>query len=184
METKEIEVKFLEIDKQALLKKLQELGAEDTGEKLLDQTIIYDPEFKWKKENRSVRLRKYGDTTKITYKENKEQTIDSAREIEFEIGDYEKARALFEKIGFIPFRREQKLRHTLMYKGVTIDIDTWPKVPTYVELEGESEESLKAVAQELGFDWNNAVFEHAGVILEKYGIPVAELKWFTFDRYE
>jgi adenylate cyclase, class 2 len=184
METTEIEVRFLEIDKGALIKKLVELGAKDKGEFLLDQTIIYDPEFKWRDENKSIRLRKYGNTTKLTYKEKREKTIDSAKEIEFEIEDYEKARALFEKIGFVPFRREQKKRHTFEYKGVTVDIDTWPKVPPYVELEGESEVALKQAAQELGFDWNKAVFDHAGAILEKYGIPVAHLKYFTFDRYE
>jgi len=181
---KEIECKFLEIDKNVLIKKLVELGAEDKGEFLLDQTIIYDPELKWKGENKSVRLRRYGNITKLTYKEKPDNTIDGAREIEFEIEDYEKARDLFEKIGFIPFRREQKKRHTFVYKNVTVDIDTWPKVPTYVELEGESEGALKAVAVELGFDWKNVVFDHAGTILEKYGIPVANLRYFTFDRYE
>ena len=180
----EIECKFLEVDKNALVKKLIELGAEDRGEFLLDQTIIYDPKFAWKEEHKSIRLRKYGNTTKLTYKEKRQNTIDGAQEIEFEIEDYEKARDLFEKIGFIPFRREQKKRHTLIYKGVTIDIDTWPKVPPYVELEGESEEILKKVSAELGFDWKNVIFDHAGTILEKYGIPVADLKYFTFDRVE
>ena len=184
LENIEIEVRFLEIDKKSLLKKLYELGAKDKGEQLLDQTIIYDSHFKWRDENRSIRLRKYGNVTKLTYKERVSKTIDGAREIEFEIGDYEKARALFEKMGFVPFRREQKKRHTFEYKDVTIDIDTWPRVPTYVELEGASENDLKIVAKELGFNWEHAFFDHAGAILEKYGIPVAQLTYFTFDRYE
>ncbi len=180
---KEIEVKFLEINKADLVKKLHALGAKDKGEFLLDQTIIYDPQLKWKQENKFIRLRKYGNETKITYKEA-DSTIDGTQEIEFEIEDYEKARDLFEKIGFIPFRREQKKRQTFDFDGVTVDIDTWPKVPTYVELEGGSEEILKKAAHDLGFDWSKAVFDHAGAIIKKYGIDVINLKWFTFDRIE
>ena len=67
----------------------------------------------------------------------------------------------------------------------TIDIDTWPKIPPYVELEGESEVALKHVAQDLGLDWKNAVFENARVVIEtRYNIPLSTLRWFTFDRME
>jgi hypothetical protein len=58
-------------------------------------------------------------------------------------------------------------------------------VPTYVELEGSSEEVLKAVAKQLGFDWSLAVFSDARHIIEdRYGIPVSTFRWFTFDRAE
>ena len=68
---------------------------------------------------------------------------------------------------------------------VTIDIDTWPKVPTYVELEGPSEERIKAVAQLLGFQWEDAVFDDARAVIEnRYNIPVGTMRWFTFDRFE
>ncbi len=66
-----------------------------------------------------------------------------------------------------------------------MDIDTWQKIPTYVELEGESEQVLKDIAQKLGFDWNNAVFDNARKIIEeRYRIPVGNMQWFTFDRCE
>jgi adenylate cyclase class 2 len=69
--------------------------------------------------------------------------------------------------------------------NVKIDIDTWPKIPTYVELEGDSEKDLKAMAYKLGFDWGDAVFENAGLVIEnRYGLKVLSMKWFTFDRIE
>jgi adenylate cyclase class 2 len=185
MNTQEIECRFLEIDKEALIKKLLELGAVDEGEIMLEETIIYDPELKWRDEHRFVRLRKVGDKTKLTYKEHREHTVDGAYEIEFGIDDYKKAELLFEKIGLKPFRHQQKKRHTLHLNGVTFDIDTWPRIPTYVELEGESEHALKDAAKVVGYDWKNAVFHNASwVIEEKYNIPVRKLQWFTFDRYE
>lgn len=185
IKTQEIECRFLEIDKDALIKKLLGLGAQDKGEIILEETIIYDPEGKWRNENRFVRLRKVGDKTKLTYKEHREHTVDGTYEIEFGIEDYHKAELLFEKIGLKPFRHQQKKRHTFHLNGVTLDIDTWPRIPTYVELEGESEQSLKDVANLVGLDWKDVIFNNAAWVIEnKYDIPVRELKWFTFGRYE
>ena len=44
MNTKEIEVRFLEVDKPSLVSKLLKLGAHDEGEIMLEETIIYDPD--------------------------------------------------------------------------------------------------------------------------------------------
>lgn len=185
MNTKEIECRFLEIDKEALIKKLAQLGAHDEGEKMIEETVIYDPELKWRDEQRFVRLRKVGDKTKLTYKEHQKHTVDGTYELEFTIDDYEKAELFFEKIGLLPFRHQQKKRHTFQLNGVTVDIDTWPKIPTYVELEGESEEALKKVAQMIGLDWKDVDFHNARWIIEnKYNIPVGTFRWFTFDRCE
>lgn len=185
METKEIEVRFLEVDKEDLVKKLLALGAKDFGEVMLEEVIFYDPECKWRDENKYIRLRKSGDKIKLTYKENKEQIIDSATEIEFGVTDMASAEAFVEKLGFPASRYQQKKRHTFELDGVTLDIDTWPRIPTYVELEGPSEQAIKDVAQQLGFDWSKVVLEDPGhVIQNKYGIPVLTMKWFTFDRFE
>ncbi len=66
-----------------------------------------------------------------------------------------------------------------------IDIDTWPRVPTYVEIEGQSEEDLKKTAELLGLDWSKVVLENPRVVIEKYyKIPVGMMTYFTFDRFE
>lgn len=183
--TPEIECRFLEVDKDALVTKLRELGAKDEGEVLLEEVIIYGPHNAWKDEPRFVRIRKTGDTTKLTYKEHRSQSLGGAHEIEFAIEDLGKAAAFFEAIGFPPFRWQQKKRHTLELHSVTFDIDTWPTLPPYVELEGKSEEDLKRAAALVGYDWTDAVFNDAAWVIEnKYNIAVRELRWFTFDHVE
>ncbi|HEY4513515.1 MAG TPA: class IV adenylate cyclase [Candidatus Paceibacterota bacterium] len=185
MNTQEIECRFLEIDKDVLVKKLSEVGAIDEGEVMLEEVIIYDPELKWRDEERFLRLRKSGDRNTLTYKEHSTHTVDGTYELELNIDDFEKAQLLFEKIGLPPFRHNQKKRHTFKLKGVTVDIDTWPKIPTYVELEGNSEQELKDTAEALGFDWKDADFHNARWIIEnKYNIPVSTFRWFTFDKCE
>lgn len=181
----EIECRFLEIDKVSLVKKLVSLGAKDQGEIMLEETIFYDPEFKWRDEQRFVRLRKSGDQIKLTYKEHREHTVDGTYEIEFEVGDYKKAEIFLEKTGLVAFRHQQKKRHTLVLNGVVFDIDTWPLIPTYVELEGESETALKSAAAAVGFDWKDAEFHNARWVIEnKYKIPVSTFKRFMFDGCE
>lgn len=83
------------------------------------------------------------------------------------------------------YRRQEKKLHKFLFKDVIVDIDTWPKVPTYVELEGPSEEHIREVANLLGFDWSEAVFEPPRYVIEnKYNIPVSKLRFFTFDKIE
>jgi adenylate cyclase, class 2 len=185
METKEIEVRFLEVDLVNIKDILISIGAQDLGEKKLDEVIFYDKGLVWRNDGRYIRLRRVNGKTVVTYKENKAQTIDSALEIEFEIGDYERAQALFEKMGFTAFRVQQKKRHTFKFKNVALDFDTWPRIPTYLEIEGESERELKDIAKMIGLDWKNAIFDDARSIIEKkYNIPVSTMKCFTFDRFE
>lgn len=185
MNTQEIECRFLEIDKKGLIKKLFELGAEDKGEVVLDETIIYDADLKWRDEQKFARLRKSGNKVELTYKDQKIQTVDGTYELELTIDDYDKGLLFIQKIGLVPFRRQQKIRHSFILNNVTIDIDTWPLIPTYVELEGNSEEELKIVAKQLELDWKDADFHNARWVIENvYNVPVGSYKLFTFEKCE
>lgn len=181
----EIEARFLEINKEALVARLHECGAIDTGEKLLSEIIFYDQQDTWPDEGRYVRIRSAGDSTRMTYKHIRGSAIDSATEIELEVADKTAAEAFLENVGLKAARHQEKLRHTFTLDDVTIDIDTWPNIPTYIEVEGPSEATIKRVAEQLGFDWNQAVYDDARSIIEnQYGVPVGSLTWFTFDRTE
>jgi adenylate cyclase class 2 len=182
---KEIECRFLDIDKSNLVSKLKSLGALDLGEKLLDETIVYDQDLKWLEERRFVRVRKNGDKIVATYKEHREHKIGGAFELEFEISDYDKAVSLFEKIGLRAYRRQQKTRWSFILEGVNIDIDTWPTVPSYVEIEGIDEEKIKEISEKLGLDWGKVNVHDALWVLENvYKLKVSKFRSFTFDKIE
>lgn len=185
-ENKEIEVRFLEINKELLIKKLINLRAEDCGEDLLEEVIFYDKDYKWRDEEKKfVRLRKNKKNTVLAYKHHQQGSIDGVEEIEFNIIDSGKVELFLERLGLIAYRHQQKKRHTFLLDGVTIDIDTWPKIPTYVELEGNSESALKEVAKKLDLDWKDVVFESARIVIEeRYHIPVGSMRWFTFSKFE
>lgn len=186
MEYREIEVRFLGIDKDALIATLRSLGAEDLGEDLLDERIIYDRELTWRDGVKKIlRLRTQKGKTTLTYKHRTEMTAEGTEEIEFEIPDPTAAEALLERLGYDMYRAQQKKRHSFHLGEVIVDIDTWPKIPTYVELEGPHVEALQEAAGLLGLDWENVELRNPRTIIEDdYGIPVGNMRWFTFDRFE
>lgn len=187
MENREIEAKFLEIDKQALVTKLRSLGAEDLGEDFLREIIFYDAAGKWVGEGKTfVRIRERGEgEIRLTYKNLEAATATGTEEIEFSIDDVGKAKNFLEKLGLVAHRDQEKKRHSFKLGEAVVDIDTWPDVPTYVELEGPSEHAIREAAEKLGYDWKDAVFANSRMVLEKhYKIPMGKLKYFTFDKIE
>ncbi len=187
---KEIEVRFIPQDIQTVKDLLLKLGAEDFGEDLLTEVACYDKELLWVKNRKEiaqvVRVRKTSKDVTLTYKRHEQNTKNSeAVEIELHVDDFEKAKALVEAIGLTIYRTQQKRRHKFQLGEVIIDFDTWPQCPTYLELEGPSEELLKETAAKLGLNWQDAIYENAGNLVEKYfKIPVGNMHWFTFDRFE
>lgn len=186
MSFKEIEVRFLEINQNDVIQSLKDLGAIDHGEDMLEEVIFYDKDLKWRDSGKEfVRLRKNKKGVFLTYKHHVSETADGTEEIEFTVGDMNKAEVFLERLGLVAYRHQQKKRYSFQLGEVFADIDTWPKIPTYIELEGPTEESLKQAAAKLNLDWQNVVLENARLVIEnRYNIPVGNMKWFTFDKFE
>lgn len=179
----EIETRFLDIDRDKLIKKLVSLGAVDHGEELLEETIFEAADRSWEGKHKFVRLRKTRGKTVLTYKENTGQTVDSAQEIEFDISDFEECSELFGKTGLKVKRMLTKYRHTFTLDDVTLDIDHWPKIPDYVELEGPSVESLQRVAGKLKLDWDKRFDGDARTVFSHYGFNLDRIVVITFDEF-
>ena len=181
----EIETRFLDVNKDELVKKLTALGAIDKGEEKLEETIFHPANESWVGKRKFVRLRKTKGATKLTYKENVEQTVDSAQEIELEVSDADTCSEFLSKIGLVPIRRLEKYRHTLELDGVTIDIDTWPhQIPVYAEIEGPSVESLKNACTKLGLDWEKRFDGDAREVFRHYGYELDKITVITFSEFE
>lgn len=181
----EIEAKFLEVDVNDLKSRLRELGAKDFGEDLITEVIFYDKQMQWPKENKFVRIRTANKAAALTYKHDKSASLTGTTELEFKISDPAAAEKFLIALGLVAFRHQEKKRHSFALGDVAIDIDTWPQVPTYVEIEGKTEAAVKAAAAKLGFDWKKAVFGTASRLIETvYKIPVKSYHQFTFKKVQ
>lgn len=181
---KEIETRFLDIDKTELVKKLISLGAIDEGEEKLEEIIFHAEDLSWVGKRKFVRLRKMKDKIKLTYKENKEQTVDSAQEIELYVSDLNKCSEFLNKVGLKAMRELEKYRHTLKLGDVTIDIDSWPKIPAYMEIEGPSIESLKKFCSKMDLDWENRFDGDAKAVFNHYGYDLDKITIVTFNEFK
>jgi len=180
----EFETRFLDIDKTDFISKITALGAIDKGEFKLSEFIFYDKELTWLSGNQFIRLRQKGEDITLTYKKHIGHGVDSAQETEFKVSSVEKTKEFLENIGFLNYRTVEKIRHTFELDGVIFDIDTWPKIPTYVELEGESIEALLKMAERVGLDWNKRFDQDPRFVFKHYGFDLDNIRTVTFDKFE
>ena len=61
-----------------------------------------------------------------------------------------------------------------------IDIDTWPMLPTYVEIEGKSEEEVMTVVKKMGYNENEVTTLDVESIYKKYGYDVKKIDILKF----
>jgi len=153
----EIEVKFLDVNFDEIREKLKALGGVcEQPMRLMRRAIIENEAMKAK--GGYLRVRDEGDKVTITYKQFDSLSVDGAKEIEFSVSDFDEAVKLLGQVD-LPYRSfQESKRETWKLGDVEVVLDQWPWLKPYIEIEGESEEDLKTVAEQLGFSWAQAVF--------------------------
>jgi adenylate cyclase class 2 len=165
----EVEAKFLNIDPDVIRDKLKTIGATLIfSESMTTQKIFDFPDYRLDKDISWLRLREEDKTTILTFKKWEKEGIEGMKEIEFKVDSFTKAEELLVSIGMVVKSFQMKKRELWRFDDVEFMIDTWPWIPTFIEIEGSSEESVRAVANRLGFLWEKAVFGGVAVIYKKY----------------
>lgn len=158
----EIEVKFADISIEAIRAALAAAGAVcEQPMRLMRRALIEEPHHK--AEHAFMRIRDEGDKVTLTFKRRTDPVataIDSVKELEVEVSDFGKTVELFSEAGWHYKTFQESKRETWRLEGVEIVIDEWPWLQPYIEIEGESEAAIKAVAAALGLDWKVAIFGH------------------------
>ncbi len=185
----EIEAKVLNIDIEKLEKKLAQIGAEKVGEVFFRSTSFDLEGLPMDKDNSWVRIRDDGKKKTIAYKKRlgvtgvKGQNDGGMEEIETEIGHYEDTIKILKKIGMIEKFSQEKKRITWKKDGVTFDIDTWPRLKPYVEIEAGSWEEIDSAIKELGYEEKDKIICSATQIFEMHGINDKDYIIMNFDRW-
>ena len=174
----EYEIRVLEVDVEKIIKKLDSLGATKVGE-WEQKRYVYD--FIPKRENQWIRLRTNGKQSTLTYKNVEKDTIDGTKELEIVVDDFEKTNEMLEVLGYKSKGYQENNRIRYMLNGVEIDIDSWPKIPTYMEIEGKDEEEVNSTLELLDVDKDKVTALNCEDIYKKiYGINIDEIKNLTF----
>lgn len=154
----EIEAKFLNVNKEAFRKILKKVGATLVHEERLMRRKNFDyPDSRLEKIGGWIRVRDEGNKVTFSYKQLINRNIDGTKEISLVVEDFEKITNLLLAIGLDNKSYQETKRERWDLDGVEVTIDTWPWIPTFVELEGISEQKLKGTAQKLGLNWQQAI---------------------------
>jgi adenylate cyclase class 2 len=179
--SKEIEIKVLEIDKKEVISKLRKVGAKKKLDARLKVRFFDFPDKRLTKKNNAVRLRKEGKKTKITIKDKFVQNkFKQVIEYETEVQDFEAITQIFNLIGLKIVAEQEKDRISYKYKDITFDIDTYPRIPTLLEIEAENLTKLKEGLRIIGKTIKDSNSKTGKELFAHYGIDVMKIRNLKF----
>ncbi len=165
----EIEVKFINIDIDAIRQKLQAVGAAlEQPMRPMRRVLIEQPEHAV--QHSFIRIRDQGDKVTLCFKRRTgdKQSIDDTAEIEVEVSDFDTTVELFNEAGWAYKTYQETERESWVLDDVEVVIDKWPWIPPQIEIEGPNEEVVQQAAKKLGLEWGDARYGHIDDIYQEY----------------
>jgi len=186
MRDQELEIKFYVHNLAAVETHLQELGAHLEAPRVFENNLRFDtPDGTLARNAQVIRLRQDANL-RLTYK-GPGSFSDGVRlrpEIEFQVNDFEAARAFLQAIGYQVVMAYEKYRTTYALDRTEVVLDELP-YGNFVEIEGPDAATIQAVAEKLGLDWRQGITESYVVLFEQLRRRL-ELGFrdLTFDNFE
>ena len=150
----EIEAKFLNIDKENIRKLLKNIGAELVApERLMNRAV-----FNGKHKKEYYRVRNEGKQITMSFKREEERSIEGMKEICLTVDNYNNAVEFLTSLAGKPKALQETYRESWVKDGVEIDIDTWPWIPPFIEIEGKSTKAVEEIANKLGLKMIDAQY--------------------------
>lgn len=175
----EYEGRILEINKDELIEKLENLGAKKEGD-FFQKRYVYD--FNPIKKGKWIRLRTNGKQTTLTIKSVEELTISGTKEIEITVDDFDKTNMILNELGYNYRSYQENKRTRYILNEVEIDIDSWPMIPTYVEVEGKNEDEVIKTIKLLGYSKEDICTLDVQSIYEYYNKNIDEYRELKFEE--
>ncbi len=175
----EYEVRVLEINEEDISKKLEMLDAEFVGD-FLQRRYVYD--FNPKVDGKWIRLRTNGRKTTLAIKNLVSSEIDGTQELEIAVDNFEKCHLILKELGYQERSYQENRRKQYLLNGVEVDIDFWPLIPTYLEIEGASVDDVYHTLQVLGFEKEEAIAEDVQKVYSHYGYHLESISHLKLEE--
>ena len=183
----EIEAKFYIRDLNQMRTRLETIGAKLIQDRIFEKNLRFDQSDGSLRSKGSVLRLRQDSAVRLTYKGAQTNTdgVLSRTEIEFAVDDYEKAKLFLEALGYQVSVEYEKFRTTYAVSAaVHVMLDELP-YGNFVEIEGETVESVHATADTLRLNRSraigrsyNAMFEYAK---NQLGLNFRDLTFENFD---
>lgn len=174
----EFEGKILDVDPDVIEKAILDVGGRKVGERFM-RRYVYD--IAAGDESRWVRLRDTGSETTLTVKHITADAIDGTREVEVTVDNFDATNTLLGMLGFTPKSYQENRRTSFTLDGAQLEIDTWPRIPPYLEIEATSTAEVVRIAEVLGFTEADLTGENTIKIYARHNIDLNAISELTFS---
>ncbi len=167
---KEIETKILDVNPRGIKARLKKLGAKQIqkGRLVVDwygpKGLTHAGDDPW-----FLRIRTGGGKTEITWKAHS-KVLGASRahkEINTLLSSHAEAGALLEAIGLERYGHQEKDRISWVFKNWRFDLDQYPKMPAYLEIESNSEKNVQAAIKLLKLEKHRAMPEGERTLIQR-----------------
>jgi adenylate cyclase, class 2 len=176
----EFETKVLNIDTKEILSRLRAIGASEQAE-FLSKRYVYDlgtDAVEW------IRLRQQGTkspTLTYKYKQKDNLLIGQTIEIEVEVSDFAKTAEIMNKLNFKEVFYQENKSHIFTLDDLEFSIDTWPMLPTYLEVEAQSVDRVQDGLELLGLKGKDIGDKDIKLMYQELGIDLHSYKQLRFE---
>ena len=186
----EKEVKFLNIDPTLIQKKLKKIGAKFCFDLIYKRKVFDYPDLRLDKNGAWVRVREEGDKIKMSFKKRIGMGDGGAindkgmEEIEIEVDDFNKAAKILLNIGLIEKHYTENRRIRYKLNNIEFDIDFWPKLKPFLEIEAPSWKKIDSVILLLGLNPKDRKIFSTYQIYKMNRIDCNDYKKMTFKKWQ
>ncbi len=166
----EIETKVLEVNVEEVKEKLKSIGAEETQNTRLvvdwySPKGIQNNQHPW-----YLRIRTTSDgKNEVTWKSLPKITGNTRHsdEVNLNVPDASAMKKLFESIDLENYAHQEKDRVSFKFQDWSFDLDKYPGMPAYLEIEGKSHEHIQEAIKLLNLESHRSVGEGERILIEK-----------------
>ena len=173
----EFEGKILDVDPNTIHDRILDAGGRFLGE-ALQRRLVFDvipgDASRW------IRLRDNGATVTLAVKHIHHDGLDGTEEHEVTVSDFDETHRMLQSMGFRAKAYQESRRASYSIAGAAVELDAWPGLAPYVEVEGTSREHVVEVAALLGFTEDQLTGANTTKIYAMAGIDLTAIADLRF----
>ncbi len=181
MATFETETKILDVNWDEMVEVLKQIGASHVSDREFAVDWYRPKGEKLGEENWYLRTRSWKDgEAEVTWKGKREVFSNSRRHEEINTGitDALQMGKLFEMIGLEHYAHQEKKRSSWTFNEWKFDLDQYPGMPAYLEIEGKGDEHIMDAVALLRLEEHERCFDGERVlIMDKYNLDWLDMRF-------
>lgn len=175
----EYEAKTLDIVPTDVARRISKAGGTEVTPPRLMRRYVYDtiPSVP----GRWVRLRDTGGDVTLCVKQITTDDVDGTHETEVAVGSFEEAAELLRLTGLTPRSYQENRRTSYTLAGARLEVDEWPLIPPYLEIEADDEAQVWEAAAALDIAREKLTSINTTKVYSLYGIDLDKIADLRFE---